>query len=140
MARPRRTSFAPSVAAPFLVAVFVVPRARSDGPAPRAERSCARQPALVGPCFTVHGRLSLYNGSPSARIWQIGSNRILGVTESRCVEPECPQMPDELRKMLNWEEGIFADFLVCPFTESKPEHMQFVCIESARNLHVRKLQ
>jgi len=95
---------------------------------------------LVGPCFTVHGRLSLYNGSPSARIWQIGSNRILGVTESRCVEPECPQMPDELRKMLNWEECIFAEFLVCPFTESKPEHMQFVCIESARNLHVRKLQ
>lgn len=102
--------------------------------------SCARQLGLVGPCFSVRGRLSLYNGNPSARIWKIGSKRILGITESRCVEPECSQMPEELRKMLNWEEGIYADFLVCPFTESKPDHMQFVCIESARNVHVRKLQ
>lgn len=108
-----------------------------DTATPPQAPSCARQSGLIGPCFTLRGRLSLYNGTPSARIWQVGSKRILGITESRCIEPECPQMPAELRKMLNWDEAIFGDFLVCPFTESKPGHMQFVCIESAENLTVR---
>ena len=104
------------------------------------EPSCAHQPGLVGPCFTVHGRLSLYNGTPSARIWKVGTNRILGVTESRCVAPDCPQMPDKLRKMLSWDRGIFGDFLVCPFTKEMPGHMQSVCVESAKHLHVRSLR
>jgi hypothetical protein len=102
--------------------------------------SCAKQPTLVGSCFTVHGRASLYNGNPSARIWKIGTHRVLGISESRCIEPECSQMPAELRKMLSWEEAVVGDFLVCPFTEAKPEHMQFVCVEAAKNLRAHKLK
>jgi len=102
--------------------------------------SCAKQPSLVGACFAVHGRLSLYNGNPSARIWKIGTKRMLGITESRCIEPDCSQMPPELREMLSWEDAVIGDFLVCPFTEAKPEHMQFVCVEAAKNLRVHKLK
>jgi hypothetical protein len=65
---------------------------------------------------------------------------MLGITESRCIEPDCSQMPPELRKMLNWEEAVIGDFLVCPFTEAKPEHMQFVCVEAAKNLRIEKLK
>jgi hypothetical protein len=103
-----------------------------------AQRTCAKQPSLVGPCFDVHGRLTLYNGNPSARIWKVGTNRLIGVSQSRCQKPECPQMPKELENKLSWDRVIFGDFLVCPFTESKPGHMQFVCIEFAKNLVVRE--
>lgn len=101
-------------------------------------RICAKQPSLVGPCFNIRGRLALYNGNPSARIWKVGANRLFGVSQSRCIEPECPRMPADLRNMLKWEEAIFGDFRVCLFTESKPGHMQFVCIESAKNLVVKE--
>jgi hypothetical protein len=105
-----------------------------------AQRPCSKQPSLVGPCFNIRGRLALYNGNPTARIWKVGSNRLLGVSESRCQRPECPRMPKELEDSLSWENAIFGDFLVCPFTESKPGQMQFVCIESVKNPVVRDRQ
>ena len=105
-----------------------------------AQRACSKQPLLVGPCFNVHGRLALYNGNPTARIWKVGTHRLLGVSESRCQRPECSRMPKELENSLSWENVIFGDFLVCPFTESKPGHMQFVCIESVKNPVVRERQ
>ena len=41
---------------------------------------CKGNPALVGQCFTIHGRLRAYNGNPTFRIWPIGTRRIVGVT------------------------------------------------------------
>jgi hypothetical protein len=101
-------------------------------------RTCTTQSSLVGPCFNVRGRLALYNGTPSARIWKVGTQRLLGVSDSRCQRPECPQMPQELADRLSWEHVIFGEFRVCPFTESRPGHMQLVCIASAKNLVVRE--
>jgi hypothetical protein len=91
--------------------------------------SCKRDPDIVGACFTVHGRLSYWNGAPSLRISRIGTRRILGVhTETA---------PENVPKL--WGEDVFAtdiygDFNVCPFTKEKPGHMQMVCIESASHL------
>jgi hypothetical protein len=99
--------------------------------------SCAAAPNLVGPCFSVRGRLSLWNGTPSARIWRVGTKRILGVSDSRCIEPDCRQLPADILAALDWDTEIFADFLVCPFTKERPGVMQFVCAESARNVSVR---
>ena len=47
---------------------------------PLAKELCKDNPRVVGPCITVHGRLSLYIGNPSIRIWRIGTKRILGLT------------------------------------------------------------
>jgi hypothetical protein len=105
-----------------------------------AQRPCSKQISLFGPCFSIRGRLALYNGNPTARIWKVGTNRLLGVSESRCQRPECARMPKELEDSLSWENVIFGDFLVCPFTESKPGHMQFVCIESVKNPVVKERQ
>lgn len=69
------------------------------------------------------------------RIWRIGTNRILGVLPS-----EDEIVPDNLRDAL--ETGmyvdVYGDFEVCPFTESKPNEMQMVCVESATHLVAKK--
>jgi predicted AlkP superfamily pyrophosphatase or phosphodiesterase len=89
----------------------------------------------VGDSFRVHGRLSVYIGNPSCRIWVIGTNRILGIRE---VEEEC-LIPPSLSQILHEEINnrlIFADFIVSPLTEYKEGVMQSVRIESAENVVV----
>jgi hypothetical protein len=88
---------------------------------------CKKDPDIVTACFTVHGRLSLWNGTPSLRIWRIGTNRILGVTTETT--------PENVSRL--WESDdteIYGDFEVCPFTKDRAGEMQMVCIESASRL------
>lgn len=103
-----------------------------------AQKSCREHPQLIGKCFRVRGRLSVYNGAPAVRLWRIGTRRILGISEQRFSLPEYRNLPEDLTKQLNGENEIFGDFLVCPFTPAKPREMRLVCIESARNVVVRK--
>jgi hypothetical protein len=83
----------------------------------------------------VHGRLSVYNGNPSCRIWIVGTKRILGIRE---FEEECP-IPVELHRILAEDVNdrlIYADFIVRPLTEQKDGVMQIVQFESAENIVV----
>jgi hypothetical protein len=89
----------------------------------------------VGKPFLVHGRLSVYNGNPSCRIWIVGTKRILGIRE---VE-EKGLLPAELQQILmeNIDDRlIYADFLVSPLTEYREGVMQIVKVESAENIIV----
>jgi hypothetical protein len=97
------------------------------------KKGCKNNPAVIGECFLIHGRISIYNGSPSVRIWQVGTNRLLGVLPS-----ENEIMPDNVKKHLTLNTSIYGDFLVCPLTEFKPGHMQMVCIESASNIVIER--
>lgn len=94
---------------------------------------CKGNPALVGACFVVRGRLSVYNGNPVYRIWRIGTDRMLGLAGAHIGDPEI--MPRDLGCGPHCD--VYADFLVCPFTKSKPGVMQRVCIEGASKI-VRK--
>ena len=47
------------------------------------------------------------------------------------------ESPD-LAKQLDGENEILGDFLVCPFTRPRPGKMQLMCIESAKNVVVKK--
>src|SRR5260370_38874113 len=38
-----------------------------------------KTPENASLCYRTHGRLRVYNGHPSDRIWQIGTRRFLGV-------------------------------------------------------------
>ena|SRR5205809_1408505 len=63
--------------------------------------------------FAVHGRLSVYNGSATLRIWIVGSKRILYVSGDRT-----PAL-DRINKFFEDGDGwfsrdIFADFTVEP--------------------------
>lgn len=93
-------------------------------------QTCKKDPDIVSSCFTVHGRMFLANGSPSYRIWRIGTNRILGVQDSI--------VPEAIAIDLTWENAAFGDFYVCPFTEQKDGEMQYVCVESARKVIFKK--
>lgn len=49
-------------------------------------------------------------------------------------------IPEEIERRLDWETELWGDFSVCPFTRQKPKEMQMICIESGRNIVVRKRQ
>jgi len=92
----------------------------------------------VGPSFKVHGRLSAWNGTPTLRIWIVGTKRILGVHEEGEVHLTTP-LPKELMHppasfVSFWNDEVYGDFELCPLTKSRPGVMQFVCIKSASNL------
>jgi hypothetical protein len=45
--------------------------------------ACKSRTDLVDSCRIVHGRLMYYNGTPSFRVWVVGTNRVLGVHQVR---------------------------------------------------------
>ena len=107
-------------------------------PPQSVEKSCREHPQLVGKCFIVHGRLSTYNGNPAVRLWNLRTSRMLGVSDQRFTLPGYRNLPEELAKRLDGANNIYGDFLVCPFTRSRPREMQLMCIESAKNVVMKK--
>ncbi|HEX8176181.1 MAG TPA: hypothetical protein VF543_13780 [Pyrinomonadaceae bacterium] len=112
---------------------------QSGQPSQTPEKPCRSQPHLVGRCFTVRGRLSLYNGAPTIRLWRAGTRQMLGVSSSYA-EAGYTSIPAEIERQLNWETELWGDFEVCPFTPRRPGEMQMICIESGKNLVARKRQ
>jgi hypothetical protein len=106
-------------------------------PAGPPQKSCREHPQLIGKCFNVHGRLSTYNGNPAVRLWNLRTQRMLGVSDQRFSLPEYRNLPEDLAQQLNGETNIYGDFLVCPFTKPKPREMQLICVESAKNTMVK---
>src|SRR5512147_2051339 len=98
-----------------------------------AAEPCRERGDLVGPCFRVRGRAALYNGNPSVRVWKVGTRRLFGVSESR-MAPGVDPLPPDVRRALDWEHPVFADFVLCPFTRERPGVMQLVCIADAARL------
>lgn len=97
----------------------------------RGLRPCRAQPALVGKCFRVYGRLALYNGAPTIRLWRAGTKRVLGVSGSYAREGYS-SIPEELERRLSWETELWGDYVVCPYTRRRAGEMQLVCIESGK--------
>jgi hypothetical protein len=118
----------------FLCAIVVT----GSSPATADDKPCSKHPQLVGSCFTVRGRLSVYNGAPALRIWRIGTKRILGVSEQRFAVPGYRNVPENIRGEIDQDKALFGDYLVCPFTKPKENEMQIVCIEKVTNLVVKK--
>jgi hypothetical protein len=87
-----------------------------------AAAPCKTDPDIVAACFSVHGRLSAYNGNPTMRIWRVGTKRILGVEDG--------PMPLVLQEKMSWDVEAWGNFEVCPFTRERSGAMQMVCIES----------
>jgi len=94
---------------------------------------CKGNPALVGPCMAMRGRIGFANGAYWAKIWKVGTQRMLGIHR------DIP-LPQNLHDALSgrWDVVVFGDFVVCPLTPDIPGHMQSVCVESAAHLRVKK--
>jgi hypothetical protein len=96
---------------------------------------CKGNAKLVGDCFTIHGRMQAGNGTPSIRIWRVGTKRMLGVPEGdEDGDPDVASLPDVIYRTNILDQAMFADFVVCPLTKEKPGAMQLVCVESATHL------
>lgn len=101
------------------------------------QQSCNKHPEVTNGCYWVHGRLSIYNGTPSARIWKIGTKRILGISEDHAL-PNYEQMPKSLEKLIvSPRTVIFGDFEFCPYTKEEQGVMQLGCIQSIDNVIVK---
>ncbi len=97
---------------------------------------CATRHDLVSSCRVVHGRLKYYNGTPSFRIWMVGTDRLLGVKEVSVGDnPEHPLMPLSLWRMVGDADfEVFGDLEVCPLSRPRKGEMQSICVESAAHL------
>jgi hypothetical protein len=174
---PSGTLIPLAIAAFFMTSVArqsQAPAAGTAGPASQdqAKTSTKASPSAKGlkiPCKTpenaslcswTHGRLRVYNGNPSGRIWQIGTRRLLGVFNGpshfpprTIADDESPQLPMNLERAYeadyrHWKQSkgdtdyefptIFADFEVCALEPEKKGEMQAVCVESTKNIFTQK--
>ncbi len=93
------------------------------------------QGARFGACFAAHGRLQAFNGTPTFRIWPIGTHRLLGVHD----DAENSHIPAAIRRAFGsnaFGKTIYADFTLCPLSEPRPGWMQLVRIKTASHLVV----
>jgi hypothetical protein len=132
----------PGLASTILSSLVVVAAVVLALPACAAEPapSCAASPKLVGQCFTVHGRLTACTGVPNARIWIVGTKRILGVADAKGDVAATPLLPgsleDEMFSGAPCSKAAFGDYTVCPLTRSRPGVMQRVCVDGAARLRI----
>jgi hypothetical protein len=103
-----------------------------------ADTSWKRTQTVVDSCFTFHGRLQLANGTPSVRIWIVGTKRYLAVHEIETQGSLALAMPAQLMQFVGPDTLIYGDFRVCPITRHRLGQMQVVCIESASGLVIER--
>jgi hypothetical protein len=89
---------------------------------------CKDDPKVVAACFVVHGRMYNSSGGSLARIWRIGTRRILAV-----VGPH--HLPSNVEPLMaDFDHEVVGDFLVCPYQRDKPGEMLPVCLQSANHV------
>jgi len=88
------------------------------------------------PCSWVYGRMTAGNGTPSTRIWPVGTHRMLGVVNPGHPDVDAGKMPDKVLNLLTPEHAftVWGDFYVCPVTPERAGWMRFVVVKDARRL------
>jgi hypothetical protein len=111
---------------------------------PKREIPC-KTPENAKTCYWTHGRINAGNGTPSFRLWIVGTHHKLGIYSGPSVDRE--GSPDNeyhelpanlLQKFKPFKNWVFADFEVCPLEPERPGEMQAACVESAKNIVVGK--
>ncbi len=87
--------------------------------------------------FTIHGRLSCYNGGSTFRIWIVGSKRMLYVAG------DATPALDRLNKFFGdgdlwFKRDIFADFTVEPLAADIKGHMRPIRILAIKHVVITK--
>lgn len=101
--------------------------------------SAAMAKTRIWPCYWAHGRMSSGNGTPSTRIWPVGTHRKLGVVNFEhpiADDAYVPEIPDNALKLLTPGNDftVWGDFYVCPVAPERAGWMRFVVVRKARNL------
>jgi len=80
--------------------------------ASKAADHCKNNAYLVGQCFRLHGRAFFSNGTPSLRIWHVGTKRILGVSaHPEADDAEDPIAPANLLSALGASIILYLEIL-----------------------------
>jgi hypothetical protein len=133
---------------PVLAALLNAPYGNATSAPYKREVPC-KTPAIAASCYWTHGRLGSGNGTPTFRLWKVGTKRVLGIYSGPSVDrwgldSERPELPANIERQLAHSENpvfpdrIFADFEICPLEPEKEGVMQAVCIESAKNIVMEK--
>jgi hypothetical protein len=88
------------------------------------------------PCSWVHGRMTAGNGTPSTRIWPVGTHRMLGVVNPGHSDVDAGEMPQRVLNLLTPQNyfTVWGDFYVCPVAPERSGWMRFVVVKGARRL------
>ena len=97
---------------------------------------CSAADQFVGPCYPVRGRLSVWDGTPTVRIWVVGTQRILGIPSEETDFPlKYSKLPANVERLLVGNgTNIFGDFVVCPLTKERSGTMRMVFVKSANHI------
>jgi hypothetical protein len=106
-------------------------------------RKPCKTPEIARSCVHIHGRLWAGNGTPSTRLWQIGTHHIFGIYSNRygfthdeqTLDNESPELHFAFPKSApigGWT--VYGNFEVCPLEPLIEGHMQAVCIASAAHV------
>jgi hypothetical protein len=115
----------------LLAAAIATPAAADE-----AKPQCKGSPKVVEKCFTLYGRLAVYNGNPAIRIWPFGTKRMLGVVDTDG-DDSTVALPDNIRKALADNPlEINGKYEMCPLDYERPAKMRPVCLESASDLRI----
>src|SRR5579862_8455493 len=110
-----------------LLALVVVASAIAGSPRFAEKRRVAcKTEENAKTCYWIHGRLSIYNGNPTFRLWKIGTHRLLGIYSGPGAGPfddgadeEDVELPSNLMKYDFTKVSVFGDYEVCPFVPEK---------------------
>lgn len=114
------------------VAITIDVRAAGSSIRVDTSKGCKRNPAVVDKCYWTKGTLKIWSGSPEVRISVAAPRRVLGV-----MDIEDPIMPDCLHKLLDLNNEIRGEFLVCPFEPERAGHMRMVCVDEVKSVVVK---
>lgn len=134
-----------------LIALFATSAAFSKPPATSGRalaikdyrQEPCKTPETAQSCVQVHGRLRAGNGTPSTRLWQIGTHHVYGIYSNRygfthddqTLDNEAPELHFALPKSINsYGWTVYGDFEVCPLEPLIQGHMQAACVVSAAHV------
>ena len=101
-------------------------------------------PQIAQSCIHFRGRLTAGEGTPSVRLWHIGTPHVYGIYSNRygfthdseTLDNEAPELHFKLPKDIPAAGGwtVFGDFEVCPLEPRIEGHMQAACIASGSHI------
>jgi hypothetical protein len=133
------------LAAAALLLLATLTQAVPQSP-PKRKIPC-KTPENASECYWTHGRITIGNGTPAYRLWEIGTKRMLGIysgpstyRDPLSLDNEDPDFPANVEKI--WSPRVYrplyGDFEVCPLAPEHPGAMRPACVESAKNLFVNR--
>jgi hypothetical protein len=131
----------------LLIFLLIFASAQASANDAYRQKPC-KTPEIASGCLRIHGRLSAGNGTPSTRLWHIGTHHIYGIYSNQygfahdnvTADNEAPEFHFIFPKGMPDQGGwtVYGDFEVCPLEPLVQGHMQAACIVGATNIVVPK--